>query len=73
MYEDFFTFFDYKNLSFAMQFGFLFKRSNMDAVAGITEQIRQGSFDTFTCFLFESHKATDCINHETFVIEMGEL
>ena len=64
IFEDFYSFFDYKNMSFAMQFGFVIKRSNMDAVAGITEQIRQGSIDTFTCFLFELHKATDCINHE---------
>ena len=64
MYEDFFSFFDYKNMFFAMQFGFLSKRRTMDAVAGIAEHIRQGSIDTFTCFLFELHKAIDFMNHE---------
>ena len=35
---------------FAMHFGFLKKRSTIDAVAEITEQIRQGSIDTLNVF-----------------------
>ena len=35
---------------FAMHFGFLKKRSTIDDVAGITEQIRQGSIDTLNVF-----------------------
>ena len=55
---------------YAMQFGFLGKRSTIDAVAGITEQIRQGSIDTFTCILFELHKAIDSINHENLLVKL---
>ena len=70
MFEDFYSVFDYKNMFFARQFGFLSKRSTMHAVAGITERIRQGSTDKFTCLLFVLHKAIDSINHENLLAKL---
>ena len=53
-----------------MQFGFLSKRSTIDALAGITERIRQRSTDTFTCFLFGLRKAIDSMTHENLLAKL---
>ena len=54
-------FFDAKNMFYSKQFGFRRKCSTIDALAEITEQIRQGKTDTFTCSLFCLRDALDCI------------
>ena len=70
MFEILYSFHDYKIMFYPMQFGFLSKPSTIDAVAGISKQMSQGSIDTFTCILFELHKAIDSINHENLLSKL---
>ena len=67
MFEILKSFQDYKIMFYPMLFGFLSKRSSMDALAGITERIRQGCTNTITCFLFGLHKAIDSMNLENLL------
>ena len=64
MYGRFYSFFDKKKLFYSKQFGFLSKRTSLDALAEIAEQIRQVSAKTFTCILFELRKVFESNYHE---------
>ena len=70
MYERFCSFFDKKNMYYSEQFGFRSERSNINALAEVTEQIRQGSTDTFTCILLDLREALDSIFHEIILTKL---
>ena len=64
MYDRLYSFFNKKDMFYSKQFGFRSKRSTIDALAEITEQIWNGSTDTLTFILLDLRKAIDSINHE---------
>ena len=64
MYEGLYCFFDKKNMFCSKQFACRSKRSTIDALAEITEEIRQGSTDTYICILLDLPKAFNSINYE---------
>ena len=51
-------------------FGFLSERSTFDGLAEITNQIRQGSTETFTCILLYIRKIFGSSSHEVFLVKL---
>ena len=55
---------------FSKQFGFGSERITIEALAEITEQIRQGNTDTVRCVSLVSRKAFESVFHEILLAEL---
>ena len=67
MYNRLIKFLDKNDILYEKQFGFRSKYSTVDALTGITDNLRSGTNEEFTSIMLDLRKAFDNINPYRFL------